>query len=326
MGATFRQHQTSNGLRWMFQDVHEGGPAHASGIAPLDLLVEINHRPADPSEQPSFPMGAVTSITIEKPHGRQVLLKIRIPKPRWRHQPYAEPRTVSFAELSGHIGYLKTTIAPGLLGLDVAREFDAAMTALRNCERLIVDLRGYLGGGLGVLRLMSYLTPHKLPIGYSITRRRAERGYRREELKRFERLPANKLAIPLVALRYAGRDESVTMVSEGLGPQRFHGRIVMLVNEHTASAGEMVCAFATENKLATVVGTPTAGRLLGGKGFRVGHGYLVVLPAAAFFTWQGKSFEGQGILPDVLVEWSPHAVQEGRDNQLEKALEVIKSL
>ena len=97
-------------------------------------------------------------------------------------------------------------------------------------------------------------------------------------------------------------------------------------NEHTASAGEMVCAFAAENKLATVTGTLTAGRLLGGKGFRVGHGYLVVLPAAAFFSWQGKFFEGQGVSPDVLVEWSPEAVQEGRDNQLEKAIEVVRSL
>jgi C-terminal processing protease CtpA/Prc len=33
-----------------------------------------------------------------------------------------------------------------------------------------------------------------------------------------------------------------------LGQQRFHGRVVLMVNEHTASAGEMVSAFAEENK------------------------------------------------------------------------------
>ena len=33
-----------------------------------------------------------------------------------------------------------------------------------------------------------------------------------------------------------------------------------MVNEHTASAGEMVAAFASESKLATIVGTETAGR------------------------------------------------------------------
>ena len=326
ISATFRKHQAPDGLRWMFQDVHEGGPAHAAGIEPVDVLVKINTQTIIPPEQPSFPMGAVSSLTVLKRDGRQVAVNITIPKPRWKKQPFAEPRTVSFAELDGHVAYLKTTIAPGIVGVDIAREFDTAMTALSNCDRLILDLRGFLGGGLGVLRLMSYMTPDKVPIGYSVTRRCAERGYRKENLRRFERLPSSKFAIPLLALQYLGRDESVVLVSEGLGPRKFHGRIVLLVNEHTASAGEIVCAFAAENKLAHIVGNRTAGRLLGGKGFRVGNGYLVILPAAAFLTWQGTSFEGQGIKPDILVDWSPEAFREGKDNQLEEALGIAKAL
>lgn len=88
----------------------------------------------------------------------------------------------------------------------------------------------------------------------------------------------------------------------------------------------MITAFAAENKLATIVGTETAGRLLGGTGFKVGHGYLVILPKAVFYTWQGKSYEGHGIAPDVPVAWSPEAAREGKDNQLEKAVEAVKSL
>lgn len=41
-----------------------------------------------------------------------------------------------------------------------------------------------------------------------------------------------------------------------------------------------------------IVGTETAGRLLGGTGFKVGHGYLVILPKAAFYTWQGSLTRG----------------------------------
>jgi C-terminal processing protease CtpA/Prc len=37
--------------------------------------------------------------------------------------------------------------------------------------------------------------------------------------------------------------------------------IIAYVNEQTASAGEMVSAFADENDLATIVGTKTPGRL-----------------------------------------------------------------
>jgi carboxyl-terminal processing protease len=54
----------------------------------------------------------------------------------------------------------------------------------------------------------------------------------------------------------------IVLQTEGLGKQPFHGRIVLLVDRHTASAAEMIVAFARENKLATIVGEKTAGRLL----------------------------------------------------------------
>jgi len=43
--------------------------------------------------------------------------------------------------------------------------------------------------------------------------------------------------------------------TEGLGPQRFHGKIVMLVNEHSRGGSEMVAKFAQDNELAKIVGT-----------------------------------------------------------------------
>jgi carboxyl-terminal processing protease len=326
VSATFRKHETPLGLCWMFQDVHEGGPAHTAGIRPLDILVAVDGRPITPPEQPSFPMGTVTSVRVQKYGGRESLVDCVIPKPRSRKQPYSEPRVASAYALNDEVGYLKTTIAPGLIGIDLAHELDAAIGSLNGIRRLVIDLRGYLGGGLGVLRLMSFLTPTKIPVGYTLTRRRTQSGYRKEELPRFGRIPSSKLEIPLLALRFAGRDESVTLVTEGLGPRSFHGRIVLLVTEHTVSAGEMICGFAAENRLATIVGAETAGRLLPGKGFKVGCGYLVILPEAKFLTWQGKSYEGQGVVPDVRVEWSPEKLQEGIDQQLNKAIAVSKSL
>ncbi|HEV2416411.1 MAG TPA: S41 family peptidase [Terriglobia bacterium] len=323
--ATFRKAETPQGLRWMFQDVHVGGPADLAGIRPLDILLAIEGQPIAPPQQPMFPMGTTVSVTLRKSDRQETGAKIVVPKPRTRRQPYAEPIPVISRKLDGGIGYLKATIFPGLLGIDVARSLDKAFADLSGCDRLIVDLRGNLGGGLGLLRLMSHLTPDRIPIGYSVTRKSAERGVQKESLRRFGWIPSSKLAIPLVALRHAGRDGSVVLMTEGLGPKRSHGRIVLLVNEHTVSAGEMITAFAAENKLATIVGTETAGRLLGGTGFKVGQGYLVILPKAAFYTWQGKSYEGHGIPPDVPIPWSSEAALRGTDNQLEKAIEVAKS-
>ncbi len=108
--------------------------------------------------------------------------------------------------------------------------------------------------------------------------------------------------------------------------QRFHGRVVLLVNEHTASAGEMVSAFAEENNLATIVGTKTPGRLLSGSAYKVGHGYILGLPVAAYLTWQGRMLENNGIIPKFSIELSRDALKEERDTQLETAIAVAESL
>jgi carboxyl-terminal processing protease len=104
-----------------------------------------------------------------------------------------------------------------------------------------------------------------------------------------------------------------------------HARSPML-NEHTASAGEMVSAFAEENSLATIVGTKTPGRLLSGSAYKVGQGYILGLPVAAYLTWQGRMLENNGIIPKFSVELSREALIAGRDTQLETAVEVARRL
>ena len=328
IGASFRKVERDGQTLWIAQDVHEGGPAHSAGLKPLDVLAEINGASVAPPEQPMFPMGALAHLTVRR-NSHAVEMDVHVPVPRSRKQPYAEPKAVTFSTLDDSIGYLKVSILPGVLGLDVARQIDAGVAALAECSRLILDLRGHLGGGLGVLRLMSHLTPAKLPIGYTITRRKAERGYAKEDLRKLDRLPTdrpNPLAILTMAVKFALRDPSVVLVSEGLGRQKWHRRIVILTNEHTISAGEMVCAFARENNLAKIVGTETAGRLIPGSGFKVGHGYMVIMPKAAYITWGGQTFEGKGIAPDVVAPWSPEAYAEDQDNQLERAAKVVREL
>jgi C-terminal processing protease CtpA/Prc len=326
IGASFRRTEAPSGPCWTVQDVHDSGPADLAGLKPLDVLATIDGKQVVPPEQPMFAMGTSSNLCVVR--GVETLyLTVNVPMPRSRKQPYAEPKAVVSSRLSSSVGYLKVTIFPGLIGIDVARELDRAVAGLAECDRLILDLRGHLGGGLGVLRLMSYLTPGKLPIGYTLSRRRAETGYEKEKLPRLDYLPSSKVfGIASMALKYAGRDPSVLFVSEGLGPQTWHGRIVMLVNEHTVSAGEMVCAFARENNLATIIGTETAGRLIAGSAFKVGYGYMVIMPKAAYITWQGNRYEGRGIVPDVAVPWSPEAFESGRDNQLEAALDFVNGI
>ena len=215
---------------------------------------------------------------------------------------------------------------PGIVGIDLAKMLDAAFAHLKDSTRLIVDLRGNTGGGIGGLRLMSYLTPGKREVGYSLTRARKEKGYAREELPRFGRIPSHKTTLLWLALRYGFIDKSIVVVTEGLGPQRFHGRIMILVNEHTSSAAEMVAAFAQENGLAAIVGAKTAGRLLSGSTFKAGFGYIVGLPIAAYLTWQGRLIEGKGVSPTVSVELKPEHLLVGEDPQMQRALETVRGM
>ncbi len=326
IGATFAKVEADGGSAWVARDVHEDGPAYGAGLKPLDVLKAINGTAVAPPNQPMCPMGTQASLLVQR-GSDELTLTATIPPPRSRKQPYAEMKAVTFSILESNVGYLKVSILPGLLGLDVARQIDSAIKQLENCDRLILDLRGHLGGGLGVLRLMSYLTPEKLPIGFTVTRKTSEKSYDKNTLHRLDRLPTdlpNPLAIASMAIKHLPHGDSVLLVSEGLGAQKWHGRIVILVNEHTISAGEMVAAFAQENSLATLIGTETAGRLIPGSGFKVGRGYMLIMPKAEYVTWQGQRFEGHGVRPDVPVPWSVDDCRGIQDKQLETALRLSR--
>jgi C-terminal processing protease CtpA/Prc len=88
----------------------------------------------------------------------------------------------------------------------------------------------------------------------------------------------------------------------------------------------MVSAFAEENNLATIVGTKTPGRLLSGSAYKVGHGYILGVPVAAYLTWQGRMIENNGIVPKFSIELSRAGLKEGRDTQLETAVAIAKAL
>lgn len=326
IGATFQPYQLNGSRRWMFQDVHDGSPPASAGIQPGDVLLEIDGRPADPSEMPTFRMGGFCELTVEKLSGERINARLGIPLPKSKWHPINRPRLVFSSTLASGVGYLKSAGFPGQIGIDVAREIDHAVWELGRCNRLIVDLRGNPGGGAGGLRLMGYLTADKVPVGYSLSRERAEKGYRKETLPRFGRIPSRKSELWRLVFRYAFADKSIVMVTEGLGPQPFHGRIVLLVNQHTASAAETITGFARENNLAAIVGTKTAGQVLGGTGFKVGHDFVLRIPVMTFYTWKGDCLEGNGVEPDYNVELSRDMLSRGSDAQLQKAIEIAREL
>lgn len=329
INATFDSIESNGRSYWAFQDVHEGGATHASGIRPGDLLIAVNQREVRPPVEPMLPMESSIHLTVQKPDGRQLIVKVDIPQPGARGlPPQAVPKLVSWSRLQDGIGYLKVSSFPGIIGIEVARETDQAISGLNDCRRLIIDLRGNHGGGIGGLRLMSYMAPDKHPVGYSLMREREHRGYRREELPQIRQIPSSKLGLLWLALKFKFfvRERSIVVVTEGLGPRAFHDRVVILANRHTAGFAEIACGFAAEHRLAKIVGSSTAGMVLPGASFSVGHDYLARLPVGQYLTWKGQSWEKRGVSPDVEEPFSVAAAQAGVDRQLDRAVEVVSSL
>jgi C-terminal processing protease CtpA/Prc len=331
INATLRAVDSPHGKRWMFVDVIEDGVAFQAGIHPGELLLSIDSQPIIPPKSANFRIGGNHRVEIGGFNGSKREVAIGVPNRAAKDRPpMIEPRSLSHKFLAPDIGYIRVATFPGAVGQSFAKGLDDAIRELkvRGIQRLVLDLRGNIGGGLGSLRLMSYLCPGKMEIGYSLTRRRLRNGYRKESLTRIDKIPATKAELLMMAIRFKvfQRDRSMTLVTEGLGPQPFHGRIIILINEHTHSAAEMVASFAKQNRLATLVGMKTAGEVLGGANFKLAGGYVLRMPVAGWYTWQGDCIEGKGVEPHVSVENSPEVLAAGADGQLERALEAIKTI
>jgi C-terminal processing protease CtpA/Prc len=323
IAATFAKVQTSDGERWMFQDVHPGGAAAVAGIRPGDVLLSVGGKELTPPAATPFTLGERYEMVLRRPDGSTASPTVAVPQPKDKRQPVVVPnQVVTASKLDGGIGLLRVSMFPGVLGMDVARDMSRAVADM-SCDRLIVDLRGNTGGGIGCLRLMSLLCDDRRGVGYSIGREALRAGRKKEQLPAFDRIPSSKWGVLPLALRFARAGRSVAVFTEALGKARHHGRVALLVNEHSASAAEMVAAFASEYRLATLVGVKTPGRLVATSAFKVGHGYRVALPVAAYYTWKDRSLEGTGVSPDIEEPIGPEALWKGDDTQLQRAASVV---
>jgi carboxyl-terminal processing protease len=331
LSATYLSGETDHGMRWIFQDVHEGGAAHSSGIEPGNILLRVSGKDIVPPHHPVFPMGSASTLEVIANDGETRIVSAVVARPNGKKLQFIEPTLVQARKLTLEIGYIKVAMFPGMIGVDVANEMTAAVEGLGNVKGLVVDLRGNTGGGAGALRLMSLLTPSRLPVGFSPDKWWAERHLAMEKthFPRFNRIPEAKTFLWLLALKFLPSlmtRSPVLLETEGLGAKPFHGQVVLLVNRHTASAAEMVTVFAQENRLATVLGERTAGRLLSASSVKVGHGFRLALPTGAYYTWNLTVLEGTPLDPDIVESFDWESCRsEKKDLALEKAVAHLRS-
>jgi tricorn protease len=101
------------------------------------------------------------------------------------------------------------------------------------------------------------------------------------------------------------------------------GPKVMITDETAGSGGDMLPWMFRKFNVGTLVGKRTWGGLVGILGFpEFIDGATITAPNVAIWTKDGFIVENVGVSPDIEVEQTPSEVINGKDPQLEKAIEV----
>ena len=98
--------------------------------------------------------------------------------------------------------------------------------------------------------------------------------------------------------------------------------MVVLVNEFSASASEVLTGAIIDNDRATVIGTTTFGKGSVTNLWRLDDGSGVNFTTARWFTPGGALIEGNGLNPDVVLD--PLDEDEDEDLHLDRAIEILK--
>lgn len=129
---------------------------------------------------------------------------------------------------------------------------------------------------------------------------------------------------PLTALNiFTGRGPSLTTQSRNREPQvlrsQWNKPVVMLVNEASRSAKEILAYGFQQYKIGTVVGAKTPGAVVAGRAFLMQDGSLLYVAVADVLVDGTTRLEGKGVVPDIGVPFNlPYA--QGADPQKERAI------
>ncbi len=101
-------------------------------------------------------------------------------------------------------------------------------------------------------------------------------------------------------------------------------KIIVLINQGTASAAEILAAALKENRPdVKLIGERTFGKGSVQEALEVKGGSLLKITVAHWFTPKRKIIEKMGIQPDIEVKMTEKDLEGGKDPQLEKAIEVF---
>lgn len=100
--------------------------------------------------------------------------------------------------------------------------------------------------------------------------------------------------------------------------------MTVLVNGYSASASEIFAGAVQDYGFGEIIGTQTYGKGVVQQIFDLEDGTCVKLTIAKYFTAKGQDIDGKGITPDITIEYEADEANPEADNQLDRAVEVLR--
>ena len=275
--------------RYYIRDTIPGGPAQAAGVQPLDRIVRIENVPVA-----GLPIDQVAGM-IRGPAGTNVTLVFNRPgRPdpvsiMVTRGPIQVPAVFQSRVLDGGIGYLQFYQFVARSGQDFREALERLLAG--NMRALVLDVRGNSGGFLSELTtVVNTLLPPGRPIYQETTRGGVTRT-------------ARTSAVPILPS---------------------HIPVVMLVDETSSSAAELLSAALQESGRAILVGTKTGGAVEASILVDLSDGSAISVTVLRLASGQGRRLENVGVTPDVDVALSVGELDQGHDGQLQRAIQIAR--
>lgn len=101
-------------------------------------------------------------------------------------------------------------------------------------------------------------------------------------------------------------------------------KTVVLMDEYTASASEIVAGALKDFEKATLIGTKSYGKGVVQQLLNLQDGGQLKVTIAKWYTPKGTNIDHDGLLPDIEEVIDEAAAKQGKDSQLDKALDFLK--
>ena len=121
--------------------------------------------------------------------------------------------------------------------------------------------------------------------------------------------------------KYRDRTEEVVVKPSG---KTFDGPVVVMIDVMNGSASERFSGCIQSIGRAVVIGERSPGSVGPSDVKKLPNGASFMYLVAQSLTPDGTVLEGHGVIPDIIVSLDRQALLEGRDTQLERAVEYIK--